>query len=722
MTGLTDELLRRRLSERASAGSAPALGTIARSVAASPRRRVSAGSARWPILGSAAACSIVAVALVVGLLNRTVSPAVAPSLGDMQSIAPTSSAAAPAGSIVPVTPAAAAWTSIGWTPVSAKPFEVTKRTVVTDAVALGDGFVAVGYTPDDKPVVGHIWKSLDGQAWIRIDGGWLVGLIPDHLLTIGDRLVLLARRDGPGDLDPTELWISDDGANWTQGPSPAGSTGYSRGVAGGADGLLVRFGGQTFRIGADLHAWTLTTDTWPADVAIGQPTDGDGFWIQPGATGMGEAGTVRTGAIWTSSDGVTWSPASLADPGGAVNEIYRVDGGWVAVGSALTFGCRLCYGPIDLTRITWFSADGRAWTRVPRAGSSAANRWFGASFIGDGHRLIAIRPAAVQVIGGTDPPTVEMFQTVNGTTWTPMETLPAAPRPELSSGVSVGRHGLVELPGGVIDESSPAAWWGQAVEAPPTAGPTTSPAPSGSASDALPITGCDALGFSPIRCRAIVTRAEHGMNPPLTDADVVSATVMAPRDNRTSLGSVDIADVLFAFADKGAVDIPVGCMFSFGFASSDRACSDDPQIQVAGGVSRDIPCGPTPGDDTHPCGPLPPDPAPATIAASRPLTLPTFIVPIDHRGHYEIPVGTATIPNGAISEISADVGDPRPAGFWIDPYIQVEVRPDRGGPPIDSYYGRRLKGQLPVHVYLVFDVTDLVDPGSILEIRNLVVR
>ena len=40
--------------------------------------------------------------------------------------------------------------------------------------------------------------------------------------------------------------------------------------------------------------------------------------------------------------------------------------------------------------------------------------------------------------------------------------------------------------------------------------------------------------------------------------------------------------------------------------------------------------------------------------------------------------------------------------------------------PVLGY--RRVKGQLAVHVYLVFDVTDLVDPGSTLEIRNLVVR
>jgi hypothetical protein len=508
MSGLTDELLSRRLAERGSVESAPALGTIARSVAASPRRRPAPLAGGWPIFGSVAACAIVAVLLVGGLVSRTTPPAVAPSLRD--SASPAMVVVPPAGSAVPLAPVAASWTSITWTRVSAKPFAVSKGTMVTDAVAVGDGFVAVGYSPDTKPVVGHIWTSSDGHSWTRTDGDWLVGLIPDHVLKVGDQLALLARRDGPGDLDPTELWISEDGASWTQGPSPSGGSGYSRGVAGGSDGIRATFGDRTFTIGVDLRSWTVTTDSWPSDVAIGHPADGDGFWIQPGAPGMGEAGSVRKGAIWTSSDGVTWSPASLADPGGAVNSIYRIDGGWVAVGSASTFGCRSCFGPIDLTRITWFSTDGRTWIRVPRAGSAASNRWFGASFSGDGHRLIAIRPAVVQVIGGTAPPTVEMRETIDGTTWTPLDTRPATGVPDLSSSVYVGRHGLVVLPGGVIDESSPAAWWGQATEAPPPAEPTPSPAASGAASNALPIMGCDALGFSALRCRAVVTRAEQG--------------------------------------------------------------------------------------------------------------------------------------------------------------------------------------------------------------------
>jgi hypothetical protein len=233
-----------------------------------------------------------------------------------------------------------------------------------------------------------------------------------------------------------------------------------------------------------------------------------------------------------------------------------------------------------------------------------------------------------------------------------------------------------------------------------------------------PVTGCDTLRFDARRCAAVVARAEQSIDD---SGRVVSILVRRPTGGDVSAGSFAIATVEFTLVGGTTQSADVRCGLA-GPRSSDRACSDDPQVWVAGGVSRDIPCGPSPGDDQHPCGPLPPDPAPATIAAARPLVLRTFDVPVDRRGHYEVLMGTATIPNGAISEIVADVGDPHPTGFWIDPYIRIEVRPDRGGPPIDTYYGRRVDGQLPVHVYLVFDVTDLTDTGSVLEIRNLVVR
>ena len=234
------------------------------------------------------------------------------------------------------------------------------------------------------------------------------------------------------------------------------------------------------------------------------------------------------------------------------------------------------------------------------------------------------------------------------------------------------------------------------------------------------VTGCVALGFDARRCSAIVARAISTAGNP---GGIVAVVVESPdRSGGVTLGGGGpIATVDLALAGGVHRRVDVICGFLAGPRSSDRVCSADPQIWVAGGVSRDIPCGSVPGGEGQPCASLPPDPRPATIEASRPLVRQVLDVALDHIGHYEVLVGIATIPNGAITERSGTVANARPTDFWIDPYIELEVRPDAGGPPIDSYYGRRVPGPMPVHVFVVFDVVELDQGGAVLEVRDVVV-
>jgi hypothetical protein len=107
--------------------------------------------------------------------------------------------------------------------------------------------------------------------------------------------------------------------------------------------------------------------------------------------------------------------------------------------------------------------------------------------------------------------------------------------------------------------------------------------------------------------------------------------------------------------------------------------------------------------------------------------LPAFDVPLDHVGHYDVLVGSASLPDGLLSERSGELADTRPTSWWIDAGVQIVVRP---GEPctgescqqIDSIYHDPFAGPQPVHVYLVFDVVELETPGVVLEVRNLVVR
>jgi hypothetical protein len=241
----------------------------------------------------------------------------------------------------------------------------------------------------------------------------------------------------------------------------------------------------------------------------------------------------------------------------------------------------------------------------------------------------------------------------------------------------------------------------------------------------LVIRGCDALGFSAVRCRAIVTRAEQAMVPPVTDEDVAVATVMAPVPNGVSLGSFDVADVRLDLVNKSAANVPVRCRFMSG--ASDRACSENAKVVVNGGVSHDVPCpGGNPGGETNPCATPPPSPRPASVASSTPLRVPALDVSLDHLGHYEMFVGNAWLPDGALSERSATIANPRPTTFWINDGVTIEVRPDGPCPgtcpvSIESIYHEPFDGSQEVRVYLVFEVVE-VRPGAVLEVRDILVR
>jgi hypothetical protein len=338
---------------------------------------------------------------------------------------------------------------------------------VTDAIGNGDGFVAVGYTYAKRTNVGRIWLSPDGRSWRLVEPSAIGNLRPDRIVRVGNELVLLGTRLAGLAVDgPTEVWRSTNGTNWTQGPTAPAPTSL-RFVAAGSDGILSAGRDTVMVLGPDLASWTTAKRAVGDGVLLGTPTGGEGLWIQPGATGIGDAGAVSTGAIWTSTDGRTWSKAMIEDPAGVVLNAYRVEGGYVAIGSLANVGCRVCFGPIVLTSVAWFSADGQVWTRIPIPGSPEDSPIFGSSFVGDGHRLIAIRPGGVAVIGGSEQTPMELTETVDGLTWTAIAVEPPQPRPApLSGPLIVGSTGLVSLSDEVLPGTEPLAWWGQAVEVP----------------------------------------------------------------------------------------------------------------------------------------------------------------------------------------------------------------------------------------------------------------
>ena len=249
------------------------------------------------------------------------------------------------------------------------------------------------------------------------------------------------------------------------------------------------------------------------------------------------------------------------------------------------------------------------------------------------------------------------------------------------------------------------------------AGP--SPSAVASPSSSLRVTGCDELGFAPSRCVRVVAAARARAGDPI---DVVRVLVRRSIDPGVSLGTVPLATVDLFASDGTKTSIDLRCFGIHG--PSDRLCDANAEIFVADGVDHDVPCGPEPGDENHACATLPPTPRPASVANSTPLRLASLDIPLDHLGHYEVLAGIAWLPDGALTERSATLADPRPTAFWIEGGVEIQVRPDRcpGGCPVSSLYHDPYDGPMRVHVYLVFDVAELNGPSAVLQVRDLVVR
>lgn len=711
MTPLPDELLRRRLADRAALTPATSLTALARSATAMPQSRPTGLVGRWAAVASAAAVVVVAVALVGGLLSRVNPPGVAQGSASASPGPRSSEVAGESPSPSGRPDGIAVWTSLFWQKTSPVPFE-SDETVLNDAIAVGDGFIAVGTTQAGSQLTGRVWLSLDGRSWERIDDPGIATFVPARVLAVGGTLVVLGDRPpAAGDrVKNTELWHSEDGRTWTQGPTlPV--PGDAGPAAGGDAGILLPVDHDTYLIGPDLASWAKTT-TWPADVYLGTPVWSGGRWIQPGATGVVGANAPTSASIWTSSDGAIWVAASVDPSPGAVFRIYPAQDGVLALGQSANL-CVVCRGVFVPSGVAWASADGQTWTGID-PGLLDLDRSHNVRFVGDGRRLLEVAPVPRTI--GDIPASSVASQTLDGRAWTPVGGT-ALDSSVLAGHLVVGANGVAILPSGAVDMTSgsfnPQPWWGEATE-------------QGSLPPVLPqVTGCDTLGFDARRCAAVVARATNEAGNPEGVVTIVVRT--APLDS-TSLGSQPIATVGFTFSDGTSKTVEIRCgLGGFVLGSSDRVCSDDPQIRIDGGVSHDVPCGPTPGDENHPCATPPPSPRPAVVSASQPLVLRFFDVPIDHVGHYEVLVGSGSLPDGLLSERSGTLGDPRPTAFWIDQGVHIVVRPGKACvgsacPQIDSIYHAPHHGPQPVNVYLVFDVVELDSPGAVLEVRDLVVR
>ena len=256
----------------------------------------------------------------------------------------------------------------------------------------GPGLVAVGSdeSPGDygyRDQDAAVWTSADGLAWARVphDEAVFGGSCPQNTYGLncsqamygvvagGPGLVAVGyEADSPGMEENAAVWTSVDGLNWRRVPRDEAvfggpdNQGMENVTAGGPG--LVAVGYDESGGDRDAAVWTSVDGlTWrrvPHDEAI---FGGAGWQAMesvaaggPGLVAVGYDASDRGAAVWTSTDGVAWTPVPYDDAvfgSSRMESVAAAGPGLVAVGSDSSGG--------DPDGAVWTSADGLSWIRVP---------------------------------------------------------------------------------------------------------------------------------------------------------------------------------------------------------------------------------------------------------------------------------------------------------------------------------------------------------------------
>lgn len=256
-----------------------------------------------------------------------------------------------------------------WQRIEAPTFSAGPSYGIAGLMAPGDGFpawAAAGSVRDGRTRA-VVWTSADGSRWSRADldqgdaresvataGARRAGVA----VVVGTVITRLGDRDG-------RIWMSRDGSVWSVTNLPGGGRGDQSvtSVAGGPLGFVAA--------GADGAVpavwWSPDGFTWTRSVGAFEPADRIEA-VAVGARGVVAVGTITTGddvdgAVWFSTDGISWRAVPLGAAGftgrteQAVHAVTATSGGFVAVGDDDAGERRVA--------VVWTSADGVTWQRQP---------------------------------------------------------------------------------------------------------------------------------------------------------------------------------------------------------------------------------------------------------------------------------------------------------------------------------------------------------------------
>jgi hypothetical protein len=453
--------LRRRLQERFDGGRASARlreAVVASMAGQAPatRRRLTPGAlfAGSRQLFAVAAVIVIVVVATIAIFGRegsvgsplpSASPSATPSTSASPSGSVTASAAAnptgPGGSVPPIS--TTAWSGLDLQQLAGAP-------EVSMVVPWSGGYVAIAGSSSSGQVGASI--SRDGRAWVQLPASTFGLDDPTHnTFVIGGTAcgsgVLIVGEDASGN---GTLWYSGDGQAWRQEALPGGIVSQVRGafIAGSPTGAVVaNESGPAVDVTTDCSSWRRVALSGPATAQITAVAAVGTGYVALDDSSQAAASEPRA---WRSSDGVTWSAATVqAAPGHDFNLVWAGAGGLVAQSHS---------GGAPGAAAVWSSVDGHAWAISPKTdplGVSVSGEGQGnpaGSLAGDGTRFLAWGSQ------GDDPanPT-EYLTSFDGAQWAKL-----AITGDLPTGLP-GAYQVFLMRDGILISGDAGTWFGTAV-------------------------------------------------------------------------------------------------------------------------------------------------------------------------------------------------------------------------------------------------------------------
>jgi hypothetical protein len=277
--------------------------------------------------------------------------------------------------------------------------EVTEHMAAVAADA--SGFVAVGFQEAGGRRDGVVWSSTDARSWkvVGVRAAFAAVDLVDVATGVGGFVVLGTTEGG----SPTTVaYQSEDGERWERTALPEAANTYASSVAGGPGGYVVSGnsadGGPATWVSRDGRTWERVARAAMGDGAWGviDPQAAPDGWIALGSN-------VQPPALLRSTDGIGWTATSIQATTDAF--AYRlVAGRWGYIAQGGQGSC----GPLascGSTAVSWWSADGDAWTRLEPQGALESG---GSVLIDAGdHGFVGLDGASA-------------WSSATGWTWTPL--------------------------------------------------------------------------------------------------------------------------------------------------------------------------------------------------------------------------------------------------------------------------------------------------------------